>query len=216
MQNKIICVIAPKRSGKTRKVSEMVRELPRVAVFDMMKDTQYLEDATIVNGKPDVFAKCITEDNQEFRVVYHPTIIKLNDKGLVDAPSFEPLLKLCHKRGGMYFVIDEAHLLCNSRNCPAELMLASYVGGHKGFSMILIAQSFTGIHPVIRRNADELIVWRMIEPSDLEGIRERCGREVEEQVKQLRAVELDENDEFKSPGQMLHWSKSKGVIEITE
>jgi hypothetical protein len=216
MQNKIICVIGPKRSGKTRKVSEMVRTIPRVAVYDMMKDSQYIADAAIVRGNPEDFAKCITPDKEEFQVIYHPTIIKLNDKGLVDAPSFEPILKLCHLRGHMYFVIDEAHLLCNSRNCPSELMMASYVGGHKGFSMILIAQSFTGIHPIVRRNADELILWRIIEPADLEGIRERCGRDVEDKVRQLRSVELDDNDEFKAPGQMLHWSKSKGIIEVTE
>ena len=116
----------------------------------------------------------------------------------------------------MYLVIDEAHLLTNSRNCPPELVMASLVGGHAGFSMILVAQSFSGIHPLVRQNADELIMWRVIEPRDLEGIRDRCGREVEEQVRNLRAVELDENDGFKRPGQMLHWSKSRGVIEVTE
>lgn len=216
MHNKIIIAIGTKRAGKTRKVSSMVADIDRVATFDMMKDAQYLEGCTVIRGKPREFAQAVSPDTKAFKVVYQPTVIKLRENGLIDAPEFEPLLKLCHKRGDMYFIIDEAHLLCNSRNCPPELMMASYVGGHSGFSMILIAQSFTGIHPVVRRNADELLLWRVIEPSDLEGIRDRCGRDVEEQVRNLRAVELDDNNEFVKPGQMLHWTKSKGVIEVTE
>lgn len=216
MHNKIIVVIGPKRAGKTRKVSTMLKDIDRVAVFDMMKDAQYLEGTVVTRGQPRTFAEAIGPEHETFKVVYQPTIIKLRENGLIDSPEFEPILKLCHLRGDMYFVIDEAHLLCNSRNCPAELMMASYVGGHSGFSMVLIAQSFTGIHPVVRRNADELLFWKLIEPSDLEGIRERCGRDVEEQVRNLRSVELDDDNNFVKPGQMLHWTKNKGVIEVTE
>jgi hypothetical protein len=215
MHNKIILVIGPKRSGKTRKVSELVQSIECSATFDMMKDDQYIEGAIVVRGKPAEFARAIARENTSFRVVYQPTIINLQDNALIDSPEFQPILKLCHLRGKMYFIIDEAHLLCNSRNCPAELVMASYVGGHSGFSMILVAQSFSGIHPAVRQNADELYLWRIIEPRDLEGIRERCGKEVEEQVRNLRSVELTDDEEFKNPGQMLHWSKSKGVIGIS-
>lgn len=211
--NRIIVVIGPKRAGKTRKVSELVTDLPRVATFDLMKDVQYVEGATVIKGRPADFARALRED--EFRVVYQPVIIRLKDNALVDAPEFSPLLKLCHVRGDMYFVIDEAHLICNSRNCPAELVMASYVGGHSGFSMILIAQSFSGIHPSIRRNADEFYFWKIIEPSDLDSIQERCGKDVAEQVQNLRATETTDNDEFKAAGQYLHWTKNKGVIEVT-
>lgn len=216
MHNKIIIVIGPKRSGKTRRVSEMVKDLERVAVFDLMRDAQYTDGATVLVGRPAEFARAIAKDQDKFQVVYQPVIRKLRDNSLMDVPEFEPLLKLCHLRGDMYFVIDEAHLLCNARNCPPELVMASFVGGHSGFSMVLIAQSFSGIHPAVRRNADELLLWRIIEPSDLEGIRDRCGREVEDQVRNLRAVELTNDNEFVRPGQMLHWSKSRGVVEVTE
>lgn len=216
MQNKIILVIGPKRTGKTRKTSEVIRKIERVAVFDIVRDSQYVEGATVIYGRPADFARAISPEHDSFRVVYQPSIRNLRDNLIMDAPEFEPLLKLCHLRGEMYFVIDEAHLLCNSRNCPPELAMASYVGGHKGFSMILVAQSFTGIHPIVRRNADELFLWKIIEPSDLDAVAERCGKDVAEQVRNLRAVQLDDNDEFKHPGQMIHWSKSRGIIEVTE
>ena len=216
MHNKIVIVIGPKGSGKTHEVSAMIAKLDRVAVFDMMRDQAYVTDTTVVLGRPRDFAEAIAPDKGAFKVVYQPVIIEPLENGLVYSPEFEPLLKLCHARGDMYFVIDEAHVWCNARNCPPELMMASLIGRHKQFSMILVAQSFSGIHPAIRKNADELLFWKIIEPSDLDGIRERCGKDVEEQVRQLRAVELTDDDEFVRAGQMLRWSKSKGVVEVTE
>jgi len=217
MFNKIILVIGPKRTGKTRKVSELFATYDRAVAFDMMKDAQYAGDGTvIIRGRPADLARQIGPDKDKFKVVYQPVILKLKDNSLMDSPEFEPILKLCHLRGDMVFVIDEAHLLCNSRNCPSELVMASYVGGHKGFSMILIAQSFSGIHPAIRQNADELYIWKVIEPRDLEGIKDRCGYLVMEQVQNLRATEVNDNNEFVKAGQMLHWTKNKGVVEVTD
>lgn len=216
MFNKIILVIGPKRTGKTRKTSELVREYDRAVVFDMMKDAQYIDDAVIIRGKPAELARVILPDKKQFRVVYQPVILNLKDNSLMDIPEFQPILKLCHLRGDMVFIIDEAHLLCNSRNCPAELVMASYVGGHSGFSLILIAQSFSGIHPAVRQNADELYLWKIIEPRDLEGIKDRCGYLVMEQVQNLRATEVDDNNQFKKAGQMMHWTKNKGVVIVTE
>lgn len=216
MFNKIIIVIGPKRTGKTRKVSELVTGIDRSVTFDLIKDVQYTDGATVIQGRPADLARAIGKEVDKFRIVYQPAIVDLKPNGLINAPEFEPLLKLCHLRGDMWFIIDEAHLLCNYRTCPAELIMASYVGGHSGFSMILIAQSFTGIHPAVRRNADEFYFWKLIEPADLDSIRQRCGDEVMEQVRNLRATEIDDNNTFKSAGQMLHWTKNKGVVEVTE
>jgi hypothetical protein len=79
-----------------------------------------------------------------------------------------------------------------------------------------VAQRVTGIHPAIRENTDEFYFWKIINPASLKVIEENCGKDVAEQVKNLRAVELDEKDNFKSPGQMLHWTKFRGVVEVTE
>lgn len=216
MQNKITLVIAPKRAGKTHQVSIMVKDIECVAIFDLVRDSQYIEGAKVIIGRPADFAREIAPSKKTFRVVYQPSIRKLGKNLVMEAPEFQPLLKLCHLRGGMTLVIDEAHLLCNSRNCPEELALASYIGGHKEFSMILVAQSFTGIHPIVRRNVDEIYMWRIVEPADIEAVRDRCGRIVSDQVENLRSVELDDDENFKRPGQMLHWSKSRGVIQVTE
>ena len=214
MQNKILIVIGPKGAGKTQQVSTIIDDIDRVAIFDMVRDAKYANKTQVIVGRPAEFARAIVPES--FKVTYHPVIIEPLDNGLVYSPEFGPLLDLCHKRGDMYFVIDEAHLWCNSRNCPKELMMANLIGRHKRFSMIFVAQSFAGIHPAIRKNADEFMFWKLIEPSDLDGIKQRCGAEVMEQVRNLRAVEKDDDDNFVAAGQMLHWSKSKGVVCVTD
>lgn len=233
MHRRIIIINGSSGSGKTYTTRELVDELDRVAVFDMVKDEQYnaIKNVVVIDGKPRDFAYAIAypgdwgsigkpaPNPDKFKVVYHPLIMKLKDnqgKAVVDCPEFEPIVKLCHDRGDMYLVVDEAHLLTNSWSCPPELMMVNLIGRHKGMSLILVTQSFTGIHPDIRKNVDELYLWKTIEPSELDGIKERCGKEVMEQVRNLRAVELDDNDKLKAPGQRLHWTRFKGVVEVTE
>jgi len=213
MHNKITLVIGPKGSGKTYKVISLLEKEQRVAVFDMVHEQGYNDCIPYMN-QPAEFAKAIDPSVETFRVAYRPVLIDVQDNGLVDSPEFEPFVMLCFKRGNMTMVIDEAHLLCNSRNCPKSLMVANLVGRHRELSMILVAQSFSGIHPAIRKNADEFYFWKIIEPSDLDGIKDRCGDEVRDQVKNLKATETDDDDNFIAPGQVLHWKKAKGVVSI--
>jgi hypothetical protein len=230
MQRKIIIVIGPSGSGKTRTVSMLTDGIQRVAVFDLVSDAQYVrsEDVTVIEGRPKDFGRAIgafgpidptvPQEKERFTVIYHPDprFVKTMDNGLIDSPEFEPLVKMCHERGDMYLVVDEAHLLCNSYNCPPELMKVNLIGRHKGLSMILVAQQFNGIHPAIRENADEFYFYKVIRPATLKSIADTCGDEVATQVGALRAVELDEDGKFKTPGQRLHWTKFKGVVEVTE
>jgi hypothetical protein len=221
MQRKIIVVIGPSGSGKTRTVSELTAKLDRVAVFDLVKDEQYSDrkGVVVVEGMPRQFAReigAIDGEKAKFKVVYHPVKIDTLDNGLADVPEFGPIVRVCHERGDMYLVIDEAHMLCNSYNCPPELMKANLVGRHQEFSMILIAQRFTGVHPAIRENADEFYFYRIIQPASVKLVAEYCGDDVAEQVRNLRAVEVDDNNKFIAAGQRLHWTKFKGVVEVTE
>lgn len=225
MQRKIILVIAPSGSGKTRLVSEMIQDIDRVAVFDQVQDAQYTtkEDTVVITGRPKAFAEAIggyltdeEKEKQRFRVVYHPTTSEVQENGLMESPEFGMIVRICQTRGHMTLAIDEAHLWCNSYNCPKELHLANMIGRHDELSLILVAQRINGIHPAIRENADEFYFWKIITPTGLKMVTEYCGPEVADQVKNLRAVELDKDDKFVAPGQYLHWSKFRGVEEVTE
>lgn len=95
-------------------------------------------------------------------------------------------------------------------------MIANLIGRHRRMSLVLVAQSFTGIHPAIRKNADTFLFWRIIEPSDLDAIKDRCGKDVAEKVSNLRILERNpDTDELIRPGQMLRWDKLRGIVEIT-
>jgi hypothetical protein len=191
----------------------------------MVKDVQYTsrEQTVVIEGKPRSFAEAIgayktleEQHKEKFCVVYHPAVTEVQDNGLMESPEFGLIVKTCQIRGHMYLVIDEAHLWCNSYNCPKELMVANLIGRHDELSLILIAQRINGIHPAIRENADEFYFWKIITPTGLKMVTEYCGADVAEQVNNLRAVELDDDNNFVSPGQCLHWSKFRGVEEVTE
>jgi hypothetical protein len=225
MQNKIICVIGPKGSGKTHTVCAAIKRMERVVVFDMVHERAYAEvilesnksgNNAIIVGEPKKFSEAINKDKEEFRVIYRPINLEVVKNGLVETNEFGPIVKLVFLRGDCWLVVDEAHLLCNSHNCPKELMIANLLGRHRRMSLVLVAQSFTGIHPAIRKNADEFMFWRIIEPSDLDGIKDRCGKEVADKVQNLRPLERNpETDELIRPGQMLRWDKLNGVVELT-
>jgi hypothetical protein len=231
VQRKIILVIGPSGSGKTRTVSELIDNLDRVAVFDLVKDGQYTlttkgeprPGVVVVEGMPREFGRAIghpdvagsiTKDH--FTVVYHPVKVETLDNGLADVPEFGPIVRVCHERGDMYLVIDEAHMLCNSYNCPPQLMKANLVGRHQQFSLILVAQRFNGVHPAIRENADEFYFYKVVQPASKKLVAEYCGDDVAEQVAALRAVEVDDDNKFVKAGQRLHWTKFRGVVEVTE
>jgi len=227
VQRKIIVIIGPSGSGKTRTTSELIDNLERVAVFDIVKDGQYTMDSkgkpregvVVVEGSPRQFGReigLIDGEKEKYKVIYHPVKVETLDNGLADVPEFGPIVRACHDRGHTYLVIDEAHMLCNSYNCPPELMKANLIGRHQEFSMILIAQRFNGVHPAIRENADEFYFYKIVQPASKKLVAEYCGEDVAEQVANLRAVELDDNDKFVAPGQRLHWSKFRGVVEVTE
>lgn len=207
-QNRIIVVIAPKGSGKTYRVAQMVGQAERIAVFDLVREDAY-NVCQSYNGKPRDFAEAIHPKVKNFRAVYRPNIIE-PDKDLVICPELEPFIKLCYLRGDMTMVIDEAHLICSGRNCPRSLLMSCLVGRHRRLSIVVVAQRFVGVHGSLRANADEFWFWRIIEPSDLEGIADRCGPEVAEQVQGLRVLEQGGKNGV-SPGQVLVWDKTKGA-----
>jgi hypothetical protein len=232
MQRKIVLVIGPSGAGKTETVSHLIDDIDRVAVFDIVRDDKYTtrKDVVVVEGAPAQFAREIgatkfaagTEPKQKFKVIYHPLKAETDDNGLVDSPEFTMFVKVCRERlsekprSQMTIVIDEAHLICNSHNCPKELMDANLIGRHDEMSMILVAQRFTGVHPAIRENTDEFYFWKIIQPASLKSIAEYCGDDTAKQVSELRAVELDANNKFVKAGQRLHWTKFGGIVEVTE
>jgi hypothetical protein len=118
------------------------------------------------------------------------------------------------ERGDMTMIIDEAHWLCDPFHIPAPLFEALALGRFERLNTIYVTQSWSMVHRLLTRNSHEFFFWRIIEPSDLNGIRERCGADVAERVSSLRRAEdhRPEGGEF-IPGEMLHWTVWNGIEE---
>lgn len=183
------------------------------AVFNIVrKDTAFIGCAThVFDGTPRAFCEAMAEP--EFRIIYRPTIIIRNDKGVPDFPEFQMFVDACMIRGRMLMIIDEAHLLCDPYHIPRQLYESFILGRHESLSICYITQSLKGmIYPLMRKDTDEWYFWRINDPGDLDVIREMCGDEVSERVSNLRALE-DHRPEGGTviPGEYVHWTKFRGI-----
>jgi len=186
--------------------------MPRCAVFQIVrKDLAFLNGAThIIDGQPKLFAE--TLGNEQFRAIYRPANVQVGDNGEVSFPEFRLFVECCFERGDMAMLVDEAHLLCSPRHIPPRFSQAIILGRHENLDILYIAQGFSLVARLLTRNTDEFYFGNIIEPADIQGIRERCGPDVSERVTQLRRLE-DHRREGGTlvPGELLYWNAWSGT-----
>lgn len=214
MQNKIIGCVAPKGSGKTTRVAELVRTTPRVAIYDPMAQTdiQYRRVAShIIERDLRAFHECIAEDN--FRVLYEPEPPSQDGEEwfYADFPNF---LQRCWRRvqlvGPMCIVIDEAHYTMSSHTMPKEMWDVITNGRRYGLDVCWITQRFIGVNGWVRANCDSYWFFRLVHPADIKTVSEICGPEIADQVRNLRR--LDQHSGV--PGEMLIWDSLDGSVIV--
>jgi hypothetical protein len=212
LRNRIIGIIAPKGSGKTHKVCDMIQsgELgEKVAVFDVLGEAGYLSCCDeIVYGEPRRFAELLRKPS--IRVAYRPIVSEMRDNEEFFPEFEEVFVRLCYAIGNMTGVIDEAHLLCSPHRCPPRLLKTIRIGRHQQFTIVWIAQSWAGVARPLTGNTDEFYFFKVIEPRDLHGIRERCGQKLADDVSNLRRLNYTPEGQV-IPGEILHWSSFEGV-----
>jgi hypothetical protein len=218
MMNKVIGVVAPKGSGKTTRVAQLVKITPRVAVYDPMAqtDTQYRMAASeIIQHDLKAFHKAIAEDN--FQVLYEPQL-PVQDGEEWFYPDFRPFIQKIWRRvqlmGPMMVVIDEAHYTMSKRTMPIEVLNIITNGRRYGLDIVWITQRFVGVNSWARANADEYWFFRLAHPADIDTVSEIAGPEVADQVANLRR--LDANKTPVVPGEMLIWSSLDGTTRIED
>lgn len=209
--NKIIGVIAPKGSGKTYQVCKHLYSVDRFAAFVIFRsDTGYLAVAdNVVFESPRQLAEAMKPER--FRLVYHPSIPQLDLSGDFNFPSFNTFIEICYRRGNCTAVIDEAHLICDAKNAPPWLLMTLIDGRRRGVDILYVSHRFSTVHRMLTANTDEFWFYKITEPADLQGIRQRCGVDVMERVANLDRLELV-NGTVK-PGQRIRWTTYQGIIE---
>jgi hypothetical protein len=179
----------------------------RAAVYQIVRpDANYLGSATdVVDGRIRDFARSLGQTS--FRLVYRVAENMRRVEGnKIVLPDFELFIAACFERQHMMMIIDEAHFLCSRQYIPVTFFEAVATGRHQFLDIVFVGFRFQEIHPVLTSNADELYLWCITEPRDIEGIRDRCGEEVAERVAALRKT----NDQRPNggqliPGEYIHW-----------
>lgn len=183
----------------------LLKRLPRVMVFDFLFEDGYaLSCEDLVIGSPrELWAALHSE---KFSVCYRP----LNyDAATHECPGFNQFCAIGYARGDCWLVIDEAHQICNAHNIPVELLKIARIGRHQQVSLLYITQRFAMVEKTLTANTNTFAFFKITDPSDLEGIRMRCGKEVADQVQGLRVLDAERG----LPGEVLLWSDS-GVSQI--
>jgi AAA domain len=206
-QNRIIGAIGPKGSGKTYTVSEYLAQQERYVVFDIMGDSAYLKSAEDVIDSRKELLDAVKEPT--FKIVYRAKIERDEKTGDITAPDLGFVVDVAHTTGNMLLVIDEAHLLCDTHNIPAALFAACTVGRHRQLSLLYVSHRFALVDRIVTTNTDEFWFWRIIEPADLDGIRQRCGPDTMERVR--HASKLERKGDEIIPGEMVRWTIEDGA-----
>lgn len=218
MQNKVIGVVAPKGSGKTTVVADMVRTIPRVAIYDPMAatDNQYrLAASEIIVQDLKAFHLAIAEEN--FQVLFEPQL-PVQDENEWFYPDFRPFIQKVWRRvqliGPMMVVIDEAHYTMSKRTMPVEVLNIITNGRRYGLDIVWITQRFVGVNSWARANADEYWLFRLSHPADIDTVSQIAGPDVADEVTELRR--LDANASPVVPGQMLKYSTLDSSVEVID
>lgn len=179
----------------------------RAAVYQIVRpDANYLGSATdICDGSIRSFCRALGQT--QFRLVYRVAEGSRRVEGnKIVLPDFELFIACCFERQHMMMIIDEAHFLCSRQYIPVTFFEAVATGRHQFLDIVFVGFRFQEIHPVLTSNADELYLWCITEPRDIEGIRDRCGEEVAERVASLRKTDDQRpNGGPLIPGQYIHW-----------
>lgn len=218
MQNVIIGVIAPKGSGKTTRVSEYIQTQPRVAIYDPMAASDFQYHAVCEETiKADLARFMVAIQEEEFSILYEPQM-PVQDGDSWKYPDFAQFIGLCYLRaqkfGPMCLIVDEAHYTMAARTMPLEMWNIATNSRRWGLDIIWITQRFSGVNTWMRSNADEYWFFRLASPGDLNIVRDICGADVADDVRELRRL-----DTTCSPivaGQMLKWSSLDGSIKVIE
>jgi hypothetical protein len=196
-------IVGPKGSGKTYNAARIFGMENRALVYQIVR----------TNPEYDIFSTHITDDlisackimrkEDEFRIVYKVSDSDVVERGReLDYPSSRVLAEECYLEGNVALYLDEAHELCDQMRIHPRLRKIIRLARNQRMDVTWISQSME-VHREIRRNSDELILFYMWEPGDLEKIEERCGEQTRARVEGLRRLRQQGQEII--PAEYLTW-----------
>lgn len=213
LRNRIVCIVGPKGTGKTETAAGIYGKCDRAVVFNVAHDKQYRVRSTVfLDGDIKSLDK-VMRHNDKFRICFESDAMIRKGSSMIYV-DLDDIILDCMANPPITLFLDEAHLLCKADNVTNETLRAVYISRHHAMSMVFIMQRMAGVHPDIRFNADEYHFFKINEPADIDIIKQKFGKEVAEQVRDLRR--LDYVNGRVVPGQQLVWNVEDDKISMID
>lgn len=200
--NEISVILGKKGSGKTSLAWNLIRETPRLLIFDFNRE--YNGFYTVSN--PEDLLKVLQLNFEgNFRVVYQPS------------PNFEIEEHFQHLSAAVFCMKDmtllaeEIDLVSTAGDMPDGLKKIINYGRHRGINLIGLSRRAHRVPRDLTANADKIYTFSQFEPRDIRYLAEYMGETASNQVSTLRKTE--------KTGEFLMWENGdifKGEINYVD
>lgn len=212
----LVLVFAPVSSGKTHLLRLWTDSMERSLTIDTTAecmDTSY----THVWGSPKHLFNLLMDNPFYYRIAYHPS-----------ARNFETDFNYCVE--GMWLtgtinpesgkttplsrwmIVDEVHEVCSNHSIMEKMELVIRYARHNLLGFIGTTQRISDVNRLMTSNARMVVLFHTTEPIDCDAIRERYGKTVEQEVRNLRPLIYDEvNKVVEQEPQCLVWIRGRGT-----
>jgi len=174
-RNKVIGCIGLRGSGKSTALREIVSCRERLVVIDPLGEHRFGHVADFDDG---LEALGEVASRKIFAVTIQPGRGDLADA--VDAICEE-----CFQIGSLFLAIEEIPQFCTASWMPDGLDMLARLGRHRGVSLVYTGQRFAEIPRRLTSTTDVFVLFGQREPSDLQALAGRVGRETAERVERL-------------------------------
>lgn len=208
-----VLIFGPVSSGKTWLLDQWINSMERSVVIDT---TAAFMDARFCHiwHSPRAYLLTLAQNPYSYRISYHPASrnfyedfrwcvegIWLSAKRTAETTS--PLPR--------WLIVDEVHEVCGINNVTHEMDTVIRYARHNLLGFIGTTQRISDVDRSLTQSARVVVLFHTTEGVDLEAIRKRYGKEVEEAVRNLRPCIYDEvNKIVKQEPQCLVYMRGQG------
>lgn len=195
--NEITVILGKKGCGKTSLAWNLIRELPRLLIFDFNRE---YSGFYTVSTPQDLIAVMKLNFEGNFRVCYQPS------------PDFDIEEHFTHLSAAVFCIpnmtllAEEIDLVSNAGMMPDGLKKIINYGRHRGISLIALSRRAHKVPRDLTANADKIYTFAQFEPRDIKYLEEYTGGLSEGEVITLKRTD--------TAGEFLLWEN--GTIKRGE
>lgn len=212
----LVLVFAPVSSGKTHLLRLWTNSLERSLTIDTTAEC--MDDSyTHIWGSPKSLYAHLMDNPFYYRIAYHPNArnfetdfnycvegIWLSGTINQESQKITPLPR--------WLIVDEVHEVCSNHSILEKMELIIRYARHNLLGFIGTTQRISDVNRLMTSNARMVILFHTTEPIDCDAIRERYGKNVEQEVRNLRPLIYDEvNKVVEQEPQCLVWTRGRGT-----